>query len=694
MKSLPQRLLTADRISLLVKVGSIFAAVLMVYHQDFTILANAATTSELTSHVLLIPFMLAYVTYRRRKILRTVTPLENASTERTKLITEIVGVLLCFLAFVLYWQASHTFYPLEYHLVSLPIFVSGCILILFNPETLKALAFPIALLLFLIPPPVETVQKLGAQLSFLSSQAAFWVLKALSLPVELSTEYGNPVIILEKTPVPITFNVDIACSGVYSLIAFTLVAFFITYLVKGSISKKASMFFIGLPMVYTLNILRIIIIVLIGFLIGEEMSMTVFHVFSGWILASIGTLVLLRLSEKILKIPIFTARSNPTKCASCKRSLQNGENFCFSCGKILKHVKTRLSRRDACKIAALLLGLSVIIPFNVPIFTLTKEQPQIITQSPEGEQVSTDILPEIDNYTLVFGRRVTGYEKRTHQDAALVYYYIPKQNSSRLVEVTVEIGPTYDSVHSWELCLLFYPQAQGWQPTVTVLDQRNVQLLQNPIIWARFFAFHYIGEDVYQVVLYWFEQGVFDTGFGAKHEYMLVGLMTYFDHPDECAEVEEMLLPFAKTAVDYWGFLSEWPWIFTVIATEGRRIIPAIAVLLVAILVFQLYRIREQRESNLDAYNRLKLKEEKLVLLAVHQACEKGKPTGKDIVLAYQKLAGKPMEPDVLHEKLTLAEEAGFVKREVASVEDEPVVTWKSLIGFPGEQLFMSLRLL
>lgn len=95
----------------------------------------------------------------------------------------------------------------------------------------------------------------------------------------------------------------------------------------------------------------------------------------------------------------------------------------------------------------------------------------------------------------------------------------------------------------------------------------------------------------------------------------------------------------------------------------------------------------------MEAYNKLELKEDKLIVLAVHQANSKGKPTGRDIASVYQKLAGKLIEPDALYEKLALAEESGFVMREVASVEDEPVVTWKSLIGFPSEQLFMSLRL-
>jgi len=689
MKSLPHQLFIASRVFLLVKVSSIFAAVLMLYHQDFAVLANEATTSEIASHALLIPFMLAYIIYRRRKILRAVIPLENASTEKTKRITEIVGVLLCFLAIVLYWQASDMFYMLEYHLISLPLFVSGCILIVSNKETMKALVFPIALLLFLIPPPLETIRILGAQLSVLSSQIAFWVLQALGLPVKFSTEYGNPVIILEKTPTMITFNVDIACSGVYSLIAFTLVAFFIAYLVKGPISNKASIFFIGLPMVYALNILRLVVIVLIGFLSGEEIAMTIFHVFSGWILASIGILVLLRLLEKVLKIPIFTSKSNQAKCKSCKKNLKNRKNFCFNCGKILQHANIRLSRREACKIAALLLGSSLIILVNVPTFTLTPEQAQIITQSISGERESTDILPEIDGYELKFGRRVKEYEKLANEDAFLVYYYIPEENSSRLVQVVIEIARSHDALHRWDVCLILWPQTQGSQP-VSVLDRREFKL-QNKT--AHFLAFPSTESDVYQVVLYWYEVGVFDTGFGAQKEWMKVSMMAYFYHPDECAGVEEMLQFFGKETVDYWKSVSEFPPILQFIVAEGKSIVAAIVVLLAAILAFQVYRIRKRRTFNLEAYNKLELKEDKLIVLAVHQANSKGKPTGRDIASVYQKLAGKLIEPDALYEKLALAEESGFVMREVASVEDEPVVTWKSLIGFPSEQLFMSLRL-
>ncbi len=685
--------LTRNRVSLIVKLGSILAAVLALYYQDFAILANEAITSDLASHILIVPFMLAYIIYRKRKILRAAIPLENTSTERTKPITEIIGALLCFLAFVLYWQASYTFYPLEYHLISLPIFLSGCILIIFNTETLKALAFPIALLLFLIPPPMEAIQTLGAQLSFFSSEAAFWILKALGLPVELSTEYGNPTIILEKTPAPITFNIDIACAGVYSLIAFTLFAFFIAYLVKGPISKKLSVFFIGFPLVYALNILRITIIVLVGFLFSEEIAMSMFHLFSGWILIFIGTLILLHILEKIFKIHIFTAKTTMPGCLQCTESQQKEEKFCFNCGKILQYTSISLSKRDICKIAALLLGVSIIIPLNVPVFTLTKGPAQITTQSPTGEQVSTAILPQIEGFGLFFWRRVEEFEILAHQDATLIYYYTPKQNSSRMVYAVVEIAPSYNSLHRWEVCLLFTPQAQGLTPSITVLDRREVQLLENPPTMARFFAFQYMESDSSQVVLYWYARGVFDTGSGAKPEYIKISLIAQLDHPDECAEVEQMLLPMAKEIVNYWEPVVTWPWIATVIAAEGKRITGILIALLAAVIGLQIYRKNQQKLSNFKAYNKLSSKEEKQILLAVHKAAaEKTKPTGRTIAALYQKLAKKPISLDALNETLKLAEEAGFVKKEVANIEDEPIIVWKSQISFPGEQLFMFLR--
>lgn len=649
-------------------------------------LGNEAIQSDLASHVFIVPFILIYVVYRRRKILRAVIPLETTSIPRRAVITEVVGGVLCLLAFLLYWHGSHTFYPLEYHMVSLPLFVAGCILIIFNLETLKALVFPIGLLFLLTPPPLETVETAGAALSAFSSQAGYWILNAIGLPVKLSVEYGNPVILLEKTPAPLTFTIDVACAGIYSLIAFTIFALFAAYVTRGPAWKKAPVFFIGFPLVYALNITRIILIVLAGMLFGQQIAMGLFHLFGGWFLILVGTFLLLYFSEKIFKIRIFTPISDQTRCSTCTNNLEKGETYCFSCGKLLKYPNIKISRRHLLKIVTLLTSLAIVLPLNVPIFTLTEGPVEIITQSPSGEQVSTQILPEIEGYKVIFVFRDKTFEKRAHQDASLVYMYIPVENSTTTpIFVPLEIGGSYDSLHRWETCVL-WPQTHGLNRTLRILDQRDVQILQNPPTIGRFFAFQPIGSDVAATILYWYGRGVFNTGSGAKFEYIKTSLVVYTD-PKEYSEAEERLLPLAKTIAGYWQPIKTWPSIAVVLAAEGETVIAITLIFLAAVLAFQLHEKYEQRKSNLEAYNKLRLEQEKLVLLAVNQAGQKNQAVGNEIASSYHKLAGKHIEMDTLSRKLSEAEEAGFVRKEVASQEDKPVIVWKSLISFPPRSI-------
>ena len=258
---------THSQMPLSIKAVITMLAAIAIYHQDLIIVGNEAIRSELMSHTLAIPFLLIYLLYRKRKILKAVIPFENSALRRKTIFThELVGITLCLLAFLLYWHGSYTFYPLEYHMASLPLFVAGCVLIIFNKQTLKVLVFPIALLLFLTPPPLEIIYVAGITLSTFSSQAAYTILKAIGLPVNLATQYGTPAIVLENSEgSPLTFAIDIPCAGIYSLIGFTIFAAFTTYITRGAPWKKATMFLTGFPLIYALNITRIIIIVLIGY---------------------------------------------------------------------------------------------------------------------------------------------------------------------------------------------------------------------------------------------------------------------------------------------------------------------------------------------------------------------------------------------------------------------------------------------
>ncbi|NVM22965.1 MAG: exosortase/archaeosortase family protein, partial [Desulfobacterales bacterium] len=287
---------------------------MFVYAQDLAIVANEAFSSELVSHILAVPFLFVYLAYRKRRMLGATASLES-SASAGKALYEIIGAVICLSAFLLYWYGSYTFNPLEFRMLSLPIFTAGLVLIVFNLETLRVLAFPIAFLLFLVPLPLEFIQLAATTLSTASSQTAYTILKASSMPVELSSQYGVPVIMLTGPgTTPVSFAVDIACSDLYELTGFTVFAIFTSYIARGSILRKAAIFIAGFPLIYALNIVRIVGVILLATQSGMETAMQAFHLLGGWTLIFIGTSIFLTISEKILKIQLFTRRSNPPPC--------------------------------------------------------------------------------------------------------------------------------------------------------------------------------------------------------------------------------------------------------------------------------------------------------------------------------------------------------------------------------------------
>jgi len=671
-------ILPRSEISLNLKIIAVLLATLAIYHQDLTIIGNEAVRSELMGHILIIPFLFSYMLYRKRKMLKTVIPFETSDLRGKIFFThELFGVTLCLLAFLSYWHGSYTFHPLEYHMASLPLFVAGCTLIIFNTQTLKVLALPIAFLLFLIPPPLEIIYTAGTNLSTFNSQAAFTILKAIGLPVSQATNYGTPAILLENSEgLPLTITIDIACAGIYSLTGFTIFAAFAAYVTRGVTWKKAAMFLAGFPLIYCLNITRIIIIVLIGYYHGMEIAMQAFHLFGGWILTFLGTLLLLFLSEKILNIQIFREKSK-TSCPKCSQSAEKEENFCIACGRLLKNFDSKISKRDLCKIVALLISASLIALPAVPVFALTEGPAEVIIQSAGNEQESTQILPEIPEYTLQFIQRDMRFEEIAKQDASLIYAYLPTEGSKTKIWVTIEIAGTGSSLHRTETCLITFPQTLGHQPRVTQLDLREVHLLQNPLVIGRYFACQETKSKKIQVYLYWYENAIFNTDSGLQKKYAKISLIAFTHNPEALSKIEEQLLPLGEEIVNYWKPIKSWSWIALEIARNGSSFITVTIAFLGIMKGGQVIRNQKEKKSNLKAYNKLASRE-KLILQAAYQAAKEEKPTINAIATAYHKLANEPIQPILLLEKLSEAEEASLVKSEIISQNDEPVLIWKS----------------
>jgi hypothetical protein len=160
-RHLPLRMPSKSNSVLGLKIAVIAATTLVIFYQDLATLVNDGSQSEFTSYILAIPFLFAYLIYRKRKMLRAVIPFEKQDQPKeTRHLPTIAGIILSATAILLYWHGSHTFTPLEYHMFAFPIFIAGLTLIIFNPQMLRQLAFPLAFLTFLTPPPSEILYAL------------------------------------------------------------------------------------------------------------------------------------------------------------------------------------------------------------------------------------------------------------------------------------------------------------------------------------------------------------------------------------------------------------------------------------------------------------------------------------------------------------------------------------------------------
>lgn len=157
---------TQTRIAFALKIATIITATIAVFYGDLILIFSDALQNEAAIYILAVPFIIAYLVYRKRKMFRAVIPLNcNNQPKNTRNLASLSGVLVAATAVLLYWQGSYQFTPLEahiyaftpirLHILALPIFATGLILILFNPQALKQLALPVAFLFFLTPPPSE-----------------------------------------------------------------------------------------------------------------------------------------------------------------------------------------------------------------------------------------------------------------------------------------------------------------------------------------------------------------------------------------------------------------------------------------------------------------------------------------------------------------------------------------------------------
>lgn len=173
----------------------------------------------------------------------------------------------------------------QLEVLSLILMAAGLLLLLRGPLALRAWAFPLAFLVFMVPLPGVFVQAITIPLKSAVSVVVESAMHAVGFPVARSG------VILYIGPYQLL--VADACSGLNSM--FTLEALGLLYVnLMGyqSRARNALLALLIIPISFFANVVRVIILVLVTFYLGDAAGQGFVHSFAGMVLFIVGLLTM------------------------------------------------------------------------------------------------------------------------------------------------------------------------------------------------------------------------------------------------------------------------------------------------------------------------------------------------------------------------------------------------------------------
>ncbi|MFB3777568.1 MAG: exosortase/archaeosortase family protein [Bryobacteraceae bacterium] len=159
----------------------------------------------------------------------------------------------------------------------------GVVLTLAGFRILRRIAYPLFLLLFMVPIPAILYSQITFPMQLFASQVADWALSVLGIPV---LREGN---ILELASQRL--NVVEACSGIRSLLSLSFLSLVYAYFFDKKVWMRAVLLVATLPIAIIANASRVTLTGLVSEY-DAELARGVFHYASGWVIFMIALAIL------------------------------------------------------------------------------------------------------------------------------------------------------------------------------------------------------------------------------------------------------------------------------------------------------------------------------------------------------------------------------------------------------------------
>jgi exosortase len=239
----------------------LFASFMLAYYPIWQNLVGAWASSDDYSHGFLIIPLCAYIAWLKRSALNTIG---SAGTP--------VG-LMCVVAALLLNVVGRFGEIATLSSLSIIVAMAGVVLYLWGWAFLRAVSFPLFLMLFMIPVPAQIYSAMTIPLQLFVSKVSAAIVGFMGIPVFLQ---GNVIFLPDRT-----LEVVQACSGLRSIMALLTLAVVFGYFTLRSNVLRIVLLAGALPTALLVNIIRVMLLVLAEYLFRVDLSKGVPHTLTG-----------------------------------------------------------------------------------------------------------------------------------------------------------------------------------------------------------------------------------------------------------------------------------------------------------------------------------------------------------------------------------------------------------------------------
>lgn len=273
----------------IVQVIAVLACFALLYRSVIVKLVSDWATDDNYSHGFLIVPIALYLAWERREKV-TQLPLQPS----------LLGLLVV-LASVGVLAAGVLGAELFLTRVSMIGVLAGSIVFLFGWQHLRALIFPVAFLILMVPLPAIIFNKITFPLQLFASQAGEYGLATLGVPV---LREGN-IIVLARTKLEVVE----ACSGIRSLVSLLTLGIVYAYFIDQRLTVRWLISLSAVPVAIIANALRITGTGVAAHYYGTEAAEGFFHSFSGWAVFVVAFMAMLAVKQLVVQTANLTART-------------------------------------------------------------------------------------------------------------------------------------------------------------------------------------------------------------------------------------------------------------------------------------------------------------------------------------------------------------------------------------------------